>query len=232
MLWYNFSMSVRPISFSVGEYYHIYSRGIEKRKIFLDESDKNRFVKLLFVSNSDSAVVLKLFQGKALEEIPRGDQIVSLGAWCLMSNHFHLLIKETRPNGISEYLHRILTGYAMFFNKKYNRQGALFQGKFGAKHLDTDEYLKYQYAYIHLNPIGLIDSGWKLKHISNKVYAQKFIDNYRYSSYQDYTGLKREESILIDKESFPKYFEKSNDFDVLLKEWMSFSGDVEGVCKI
>src|SRR3989338_9095857 len=197
----------RNIEFGVGEYYHVYNRGTDKRKIFLDKADHERFVKLLYVANSSKSVHLSNYQGFALLEIPKGNPIVNVGAWTLMPNHFHLLLKETEENGISEYLHKLLTGYSMYFNKKYRRKGVLFEGTFRAKHLDTDEYLKYQYAYIHLNPIGIVDSGWKEKKIKNKEKVEKFLNKYEYSSLYDYKVGKREETSILDVESFPVYFE-------------------------
>ena len=142
----------RNLEFGVGEYYHVYNRGTDKRKIFLDKGDHERFVKLLYVANSSKSVHLSNYQGLALLEIPKGDPIVDVGAWVLMPNHFHLLLKETEDDGISEYVHKLLTGYSMYFNKKYHRKGALFEGPFNAKHLDTDEYLKYQYALYTSKP--------------------------------------------------------------------------------
>ena len=212
----------RNVEFGIGEYYHIYNRGTDKRKIFLDKGDHERFVKLLYSANSLTPVHLSNYQGLALIEIPKGDSIVDVGAWALMPNHFHLILKEKKENGISEYIHKLLTGYSMYFNTKYHRRGALFEGPFNAKHLDTDEYLKYQYAYIHLNPIGIIDSGWKDKKIKDKPVASKFLSSYAYSSLQDYAGQNRDERAIIEPESFPDYFPSFTDFGDMLKEWMDF----------
>lgn len=212
----------RNVEFAVGEYYHIYNRGTDKRKIFLDEGDYERFVKLLYSANSSTSVHLSKLQGLALKEIPKGDSIVDVGAWVLMPNHFHLLLKETKENGISECMHKLLTGHSMYFNIKNDRTGALFEGPFRAKHLDSDEYLKYQYAYIHLNPIGIVDSGWKSKKIKDKAAAKKFLISYKYSSFQDYAGVKRAESLILEKKSFPEYFESFTDFGDMLEEWINF----------
>ena len=213
---------MRRLKFSEGEYYHVYSRGVEKRKIFLDDSDYKRFVALLYTANSDTPIHLSNYQGKALPDIPRGEFVTALGAWCLMSNHFHLLMKETHPNGISTFMQKLLTGYSMYFNKKYQRTGSLFERKFSAKHLDSDQYLKYQYAYIHLNPIGIIDKGWKNKHLTNKKAAKNFIEVYRYSSYPDFLGKSREESVILERASFPTYFEFMHDFTSMINEWIQY----------
>jgi len=218
-------MSIRPIIFAPGEYYHIYSRGVDKREIFLDQADYRRFVRLLYASNSSVPVHLSKNQGKALTEMVRGEPLVYIGAWCLMTNHFHLLIKGKDDDGITNFLQRLLTGYSMYFNKRYERKGALFSGKFQAKHLDTDNYLKYQYSYIHLNPVGIVDSGWKNKKIKDKTKAKDFLKTYPYSSYLDYLGQERELSAILDRKEFPDYFDTTTKVEGMIDDWLNFSAD-------
>ncbi|MEI7513021.1 MAG: hypothetical protein WCJ74_00165 [bacterium] len=229
----------RNLDFALGEYFHGYNRGVDKRIIFLDKQDHERFVKLLYICNSKKQFEYDqvFLKGQSVEfkDIERGDGLVAIGAWCLMPNHFHLLLKETleiRPqngfSGISIFMHKLSTAYTSYFNKKYFRTGSLFEGRFKAKHLDTDEYLKYQYTYIHLNPIGIIDKGWKKKEITNKEKAKKFLKEYKYSSYKDYTGEEREEGVILNKEEFPEYFSTSTDFEEMIEEWINFNeGEVE-----
>ena len=215
----------RSLEISLDQFYHIYDRGVDKRKVFMDEGDYERFVKLLYTANSDTSVHLSNYQGQTLINIPKGKPIVSIGAWCLMPNHFHLLVKEISPDGLSLFMQKLLTGYSMYFNTKYYGRGALFEGRFKAKHLDYDQYLKYQYTYIHLNPIGIIDSGWKKKEINNKIKAKKFLEEYKYSSYKDYTREGREEECILNKESFPEYFSTVDDFETMIEEWVNFDSE-------
>lgn len=210
----------RNFVFAENEYYHIYNRGVEKRQIFFDEIDYKRFTSLLLLANSDSPVHLSNYQGVSLMEIPKGDSIVEIGAWCLMPNHFHLLVKEKQKGGISLFMKKLLTGYSMYFNTRRQRKGVLFDGTFKAKHLYNDNYLKYQYAYIHLNPISIIDHGWKEKKIHNVGKAKKFLFSYKHSSLQDYLGIKREENNIISIKGFPGYFESFLDFKEMINEWM------------
>ena len=205
-----------------GEYYHVYNRGVERRVLFLDNGDKERFVRLLYSANSSTSIYLSDYQGKALAEIPKGENIVAIGAWCLMPNHFHILLKEIKTDGISMFMQKLLTGYSMYFNKKYHRKGSLFEGKFSAKHLDYDQYLKYQFTYIHLNPIGIIDKEWKEKKLFDKKVARKFLKDYKYSSYGDYAGEKREEGLILSKKEFPEYFCGMTDFEDMITEWINF----------
>ncbi len=217
----------RKISFAEGEYYHIYNRGVEKRDIFLDNSDRERFQKLLFLCNGSKPIVYRLVQGPTLYGAEKGEPIVAIGAYVLMLNHFHLLLKETRANGITEFMRKLTTGYSMYFNKKYTRVGPLVQGKFKAEHVDNDEYLKYLYAYIHLNPVKLIDSKWKENGITDRKKAERYLKDYRYSSYVDYLGEKREEDAILAQKEFPGYFEGENEFEMYVKDWINYRDEIE-----
>ncbi len=214
----------RKIKFSEGEYYHIYNRGIEKRTIFLDEADYKRFVFVLFCANDiirfNSRDIKRQF-ALGLPSGKRENSIIEIGAFCLMPNHFHLLIKETTEGGISKFMSKIMTAYTMYFNKRYERSGSLFQGTFKAEHADSDEYLKYLFSYIHLNPVKLIQPDWKEKGIENKDEVIKFLKDYKYSSYLDYMGVNREENKIINKEVFPEYFLSTNDFEREIFDWLN-----------
>lgn len=217
-------MATRKISFVVNEYYHIYNRGILKNTIFLDEEDKRRFIKLLFVCNSDKSVVFKSIQGLPLDKIDRGETLVDIGAYCLMPNHFHILVKEKKENGLSVFMGKLSTAYAMYFNTKYERKGKLFEGMFGSKYVDTDEYLNWVFSYIHLNPVKLIDPGWKENGISSPEFAKSFIQNYVYSSYHDYFLRNRLEKIILNKNAFPENLSQLNDFKELIEEFNNIQG--------
>src|SRR5680860_333938 len=157
----------RKFVFSVGEYYHLYNRGVEKRIIFLDNADRYRFLKLIYLCNSHQSVDI----GEISEGLPfrheRGETLVDIGAYTLMDNHFHLLVKEKIEGGISKFMGKVCTGYSMYFNKRYKHSGALFQGVFQATHMDTDPLLEYIYSYIHLNPVKIIEPEWKEKGIED-----------------------------------------------------------------
>ena len=210
-------MVTRKIIFTVDEYYHAYNRGILKNTLFLDEADKKRFTKLLFVCNSNKPIIFRLVQGRPLDKIKRGETLIDIGAYCLMPNHFHILAKEKVENGLSIFMGKLSTAYAMYFNTKYERKGILFEGRFGAKHVDTDEYLNWVFSYIHLNPVKLIDSNWKEDGISDPKAAEDFMKDYKYSSYYDYFLGDRSEKLILDKNSFPDHFSQLNDFKELIK---------------
>jgi putative transposase len=216
----------RPFEFAHGEYYHIYNRGTDKRKIFLDNHDRERFISLLFLCNSGIPLHRSDRGDTSLQKIletPRETTLVDIGAYCLMPNHFHILVHEQTEGGISLFMQKLATAYTMYFNKRNDRKGSLFEGTFRAKHASDDDYLKYLFAYIHLNPIGTIEDGWKTHHIKNKKKAEEFLASYPYSSYLDYARStnERPEGVIINKLAFPEYFEKATDFKDYVNDWMT-----------
>lgn len=217
----------RKFNFSVGEYYHIYNRGVDKRIIFNDIDDYNRFILLLYLCNSsDSVDIGSLFaEGMTFSDIlnlDRENSLIAIGSYVLMPNHFHILGKEVVEGGISKFMSKILTGYSMYFNKKYKRSGSLFEGRFKITHVDKDQYLKYLFVYIHFNPIKLIDPKWKENGIKDLLRAEKYLASYRYSSYLDYIGISRLENELLDVNSFPEYFCSKKEFKSFNRDWLSY----------
>src|SRR3989344_1265426 len=221
-------MSVsRSCVLSINEYFHVYNRGVDKRKIFLSRSDYERFLSLLLACNNSYPVDLKL-QGSSLSElveIEKKKKITSIGAYCLMPNHFHIILKETAENGISRFMQKLQTAYTMYFNKKNERSGSLFQGTFKAVHANHDTYLKYLVSYIHLNPVKLIQPNWKEIGIGDLQKAEIFLNGYKYSSYQDFLGINRIENHILDRECLPKYFENLKHFIGTTKEWLQLRSD-------
>lgn len=148
-------MGYRYIDFAPGEIYHTFTRGVEKRTIFLYDADRIRFLALLVHCLPQGpiqsfSVAQKL---KQKSEITKEDEgLVDILSYCLMENHFHLLLKENVDHGISIYMQRLLTSYAMYFNKRLERSGALFVRPFKAALIDGDEQFLHVTRYIHLNP--------------------------------------------------------------------------------
>lgn len=207
-----------------GEFYHIYNRGTDKRTIFLDKSDYRRFVELLYLTNTSAHINIRSIRKhhKDIFSVERIDTIVSIGAYCLMPNHFHLLLTSGRPDGISTFMNKISTAYAMYFNKKYERSGVLFQGTFKSQNADSDDYLKYLYAYIHLNPVKLIDKDWKERGSKDAEKSFDFAASFQYSSLPDYLGSTRPEALILDHQPFPEYFTTSEETKNELFEWLTY----------
>lgn len=230
-------MSQRNISFAEGEFYHIYNRGNSKQKIFLDNYDYDRFIKLLYLCNSERSIDFRediVRQEINAWDFDCGESIVSIGAWVLMPNHFHLYLTinprkqgfrkfhKLSDNEITEFMHKLLTSYSKYFNTKYKRTGSLFEGKFKAIHIENDNQAKYLFSYIHLNPVKLIDSKWKENGLKDKKKAKDFLQKYLWSSYLDYKGIIRPQNKILDTKSFPRYFQNIKDFDSEIEDWLSF----------
>lgn len=213
----------RGLSFATGEFYHVYSRGVDKRLIFSNVSEYRRFVGSLYLCNQHKRVQLGDYAYNESFLCKRDDALVGIAAYCLMPNHFHLLFKEHVEGGISLFMQKLMTSHTMYFNARNKRTGALFESTFKAKHVHSDEYLKCLIAYIHLNPVQLIDSAWKECGIRDPIRAERYLDRYEFSSYQDYCRKqkKRVEDRLLDKSTLPEYFDTVSDFKKHVAEWLN-----------
>ena len=235
-------MTQRSISFIEGEYYHIYNRGNSKQNIFIDDEDKERFVKLLYLCNSGRSINFRddiIKQEIDAWDFDRGKAVVSIGAWVLMPNHFHIYLTfqrvdlgldKGRPfgnfdNPISLFMNKLGTAYSMYFNTKHKRVGGLFEGKFKSVHIGNDSQAKYLFSYIHLNPIKLIYPKWKEDGIVNYKKAISFLGSYPWSSYHDYKDKNRKERKIIYPKDFPDYFSDPKVFDAEIFDWLTFDSD-------
>lgn len=214
-------MSTRPHTFITDEYYHIYNRGNSKQLIFLDEQDYSIFQEILYLMNMEKRITFR-----DIEESPysyvRGQQLVHIGAYCLMPNHFHILLLQKKDKGISKFMLKVSTAYVMYFNKKYTKTGSLFEGTFKSKHIDNDRYLKYIYSYIHLNPIKLVKSSWKEDLRLKRKISIQHATHYPFSSIGYYLGRESEQNKILDTSSFPQYFPKKSSFLKEVLIWISY----------
>ncbi len=212
----------RKINFAIDEYYHVYNRGTDKRIIFNNDYDKNRFLKLLYLCNGEKSFhFADLIKGNEFH-FYCGKKLVEIVSYCLMDNHFHLLVKEIQEGGLSCFMHKLATSYTMYFNKTNERKGSLFESNFNAKHLDSNEYLEYTLAYIHLNPIKMIEPDWKEVGIKNQEQAKNFLNKYRYSSYLDYLNPSRVEGCILNKDALPEFYENRQEFEEYLTDWLNY----------
>src|SRR3989344_1204558 len=228
----------RKIVFTPGEIYHIYTRGVEKRKIFLSDHDYFRSILLLYLANSKDNFQLSSWmrqkygkKGKPklndlyeLFKLPRRDTLVSIGVFNLMPNHLHILAREKEEGGISKFMGKYLTSLSMYFNQKNKRSGPLFTRPFRARHVDNDRYLKYLFAYIPLNPVKLIEPKWKEEGIKDFKKVKKYLENYKYSSYLDHLGSDRLEKNILNLNDFPDYFSNIS-FDGFINDWLKLKDE-------
>lgn len=196
--------------------YHVYNRGVEKRIIFQDDQDYAVFLHLLKfylspINPNQTHPFIEFQKFKIVRPRPLAnlENEVSLITYCLMPNHFHLLLKQTTSSGVTNLLRRVSTIYAMYFNKRYKRVGYLFQGKYKAVAVNEDSYLLHLSRYIHLNPSELTGT--------DPV-------SYPYSSYAYYLGVKHatwvKPKIILD------YFNKS-ELHPLFRSHQSYQDFVE-----
>lgn len=177
------------------EYYHIFNRGAHRHTLFRDKNDWLRFLFLILYCQSPMLLphTKRMVTSSALAEgfpVPLEKQTeiiarrtVGLTAFCVLSNHFHLLLRQTEEVGVSRYMHRVIMGYTNYFNTKYKTSGHLFQGRYRDVHVSTNEQLLYLSAYIHRNPRDL--AQWRGRE-----------EEYPYSSLSDYTNKNRWGGIL------------------------------------
>lgn len=179
-----------PRGIVTGEYYHVYNRGAHKRSVFHDQKDYMRFLFLLIYFQSPVqfskvgriAGTFDRLSGFAVTErdfahvlLSRSVEIVS---FCIMPNHFHILLRELVEGGVERYMQRIGDAYTKYAHEKYALSGHVFQGRYQAKHIPDNEYLMHLSAYIHRNPREL--KGWKGREAE-----------YPWSSYRDYVDENR-----------------------------------------
>ena len=136
-----------------GEYYHVFNRGVDKRTIFSNESDFQRFLKSMKEFNVVKPIgsIYENSFRKSKNSKGSDKPLVKFIAYCLNPNHYHFILCPIVANGIEKFIHRLNMGYAKYFNEKYKRSGALFQGSFKSVHVESNEQFLYLSAYVNLN---------------------------------------------------------------------------------
>jgi REP element-mobilizing transposase RayT len=211
----------------VGEWYHCYNRGVDKRRVFVSTHDYERFQSLLYVCNGTRKSAISDHRDTSLhgilanERINRGSPLVEVGAYALMPNHMHILLRQRRENGIAIFMQRLFTGYTMYFNIKNKRTGALFGGAFRSKHIPDDEYFKLAMAYVLLNPAELYERDWK-KGIANRGSLEKKLLAYPYTSVPDFFLQERPERKIVSLDAVLDLYDKKPMMKSLLKEAQTY----------
>ncbi|MEK7064492.1 MAG: transposase [Patescibacteria group bacterium] len=205
--------------YGAGGHYHVYNRGVEKRKIFLDEQDFKVFLGYMKFYLEQSDLQGQALQGVSPSRAPKNYHgQIELLAYCLMPNHFHFLVKQTTDRAIAEFMQSLILKYVMYFNKKYKRVGGLFQGRYKTVLISDERQFIYIAKYIHRNPIDILPAGP----------GPAGLVEYKYSSYGNYLGVFKQS--WVNTEDLLAYFSKAN----LRNTYQAFveeSGDVERVYK-
>lgn len=208
-------MPYRKEQFINDGFYHIILRALDDNLIFKNKDDYYRGIFSIYEFNNVKPTTIqkrreerarfkkicRLGGGRASTNasfVDVRDKLVSVLTFCFMPNHIHLLLRQIKENGITKFMSKIGTGYAGYFNRKYNRKGYVFQNRFLDVPIKNDEQLKTVFVYTHTNPTSLVEPGWKEKGIENPKKVIEFLEKYKWSSYSDY----------INKINFPSVTER------------------------
>lgn len=238
-------LNYKDRQFFNNEIYHIVLRGVDENLVFKDIDDYYRGIFSIFEFNTANPVTIRE-QRKIraqIKEVNRGktsvtegfvdkrDKLVEVLFFSFMPNHIHLLLKQLRNKGVTDFMRKVGTGYAGYFNRKYNRKGHLFQNKFFSVWVDNDEQLKTLFVYIHINPISLVEPKWKEVGISNQEEVIKFLKNYKWSSYSDYIGKKNFPSV-SDREFILKIMGREWGCRDFVENWVRYKGEIKELPQI
>ena len=175
-------MPKKVVPLVTNERYHIYNRGVDKRNIFIDKFDYIRFYQSLAYFNTIEAT--QNFRLAKYHHTKQHKRLVEIEAYCLLPNHYHMILKQTHDSGVSEFMKRVSAGYTGYFNDKHKRSGSLFQGVFKRVHIENDALYSYLFSYVNENHVvhGLVRDS-----------------DICYSSAAHYQGITRSNLILDDR---------------------------------
>lgn len=240
-------MPYRKEQFANREIYHIVLRGIDDNLIFKDINDYYRGIFSIYELNNTKSITIKdrrkiraiikkkLSRGPSSGQSPserdERDKLVEVFSFTFMPNHLHLLLRQIKDDGITKFMSKVGTGYGGYFNRKYGRKGYVFQNRFSAVHMETEEQLKNVFVYIHTNSISLIEPNWKEKGIKNPEEVIKFLENYKWSSYQDYIGKKNFPSV-TDRDFILKIMGGEKGCKEFVEYWIRYKGKIKEFAEI
>lgn len=211
----------------MSEIYHILNRSIDKKKIFRDKQDYFRFIHNLFVLNDQKVVSTthsfhKGFKDNELRvrkfRRPR-KLLVDIYAFCLMPNHYHLLLSPKVENAVPKFAQKLGVAYVKYFNQKYKRKGTLFEGKYKRILIRKEPHFYHLPYYIHFNPLDLKYKEWREGKLRNYKQAMEFMNNYRWSSHLDYIGKKNFPSI-TNRIFLTKIVGKPEEYKKSIRQWL------------
>jgi len=229
--------NARKFKIEIGGFYHIVKRGVNKGQIFKNSQDYSRFIfglelfnsvqlinlwALLSRSGDSPSTVNAVGVGKRVQQARenKGKPIVEIHGFCLMPNHIHLILREIRRGGISDFM-RKFGGFSTYFNKRHTRTGPLFEGRFKAVAIQSNEQLANTFRYVHTNPVELWEPKWKEFQVENPTEAIKKLEGYRPSSYLDYIG-KENSPPFITKDFFLEFFGGEKACQLAVEDWVKF----------
>lgn len=223
---------MRKEEFIKGDYVHVYNRGNRKEKVARDDKDKWRFLQALRYFNTENSIHTPIRRVKELlksdanislrwpESWPIQDPLVKILAFVVVSNHYHLLLKEIKKGGIAAFMQKFGTGITNYFNTRHEEVGRLFQGPYKAKRIDSDQYLRYVSVYIQVkHPFELYPGGFQ-QAVAEFDKAWEWASEYLYSSLGDYAGKRN--LPIIDKELLGELFPTPASYKKFSRECLEF----------
>jgi len=223
---------MRKVRLENEEYYHIFNRGVDKREVFSDAKDYERFILSMFLMNDEQdGLMIEWRNFKAshknasLKEFLRLNlrekrQLVKIVAYCLNPNHYHLILKQLREKGIEKFMQKVSTGYTMYFNEKTQRSGSLFQGRFKSTHIGSNELFLHLSVYVNFN---------------SEIHGIATAKGYNWCSLSDYLGRRKSNIIKVDKSQILKQFNNIDqylDFSVPLIKYFKDKKEDEMFAKV
>lgn len=214
----------RKLIFANKEIYHIYNRGVERRSVFTNKREYQKAIDLIryyrftnlprrysqFISLPSPAKET-LWEKIQKENNP---EIVII-AYCLMPNHFHIVLRQSTEGGITRFMANLSNSYTKYFNTKYRRVGSLFQGPFKAKHVETEEQLLHLTRYVHLNPVA-----------SFLIKLDDF-ESYPWSSFSEYMG--RNKPGICEVEWIKSHFPKTEQYKKFVYDQADYAQKLEKI---
>lgn len=208
------------------ELFHTLNRGVDKRKIFLNDQDYFRFIHDLYEFNDQDRVNTSFYYFNqtndiASRKIERKNRklLVDIHCFCLMPNHYHLLLSPRVEGGIAKFMKKLNMGYAKYFNQKYTRIGTLFESRYKSVAVKNESHFIHLPYYIHLNPLDLIDKGWRNRTVISYKESIDFLRTYRWSSFLDYIGERNFPSV-ISQQFLLNFMGGSDRYKSNTEEWI------------
>ncbi len=213
---------IKP-AFKKGSYYHLYSSGVDRRRIFSSQEDFDRFEAYLYLLNAvESQRAANFFAAGRQHEIfssARGEKLVAIGAYSLLPQEFHILATPLVENGIGKFMQKLQTGYTMFFNKKYSHEGRLFSSRYRSEEVLSEEQLRRLFTYIHAQPAAMFNERWEESEGSELAILITRALQYRYSSAGEYTASK---FIITSPTEFPLFIRRTKDAPAHFAAWVKY----------
>ncbi|HEX7456575.1 MAG TPA: transposase [Candidatus Nanoarchaeia archaeon] len=206
-------MPKRNPTLETNEIYHVFNRGVEKRKVFLTDRGYRHFLETIEHYLAPTTKLSRKLR-KGIKH-PSDVSLVEILCYVLMPNHFHFLIRQKYNDGISTFMRKASNSFTRYFNVKNERIGPLFQGRFKAIRIETDEQLLHVSRYIHLNPV-----------VSDIVGD---LEDHQWSSYPVYIGLVESQNISINPQDILSHFSSNEDYKKFVTDQTDYAKNLEEI---